>query len=221
MTPPSPGPSPADPRETRLRAFADEWRANEERQRGEQRWLRWATATVVCLAVAASLSALKYATFSNRTIARLNESAVRTGESSVAWQDHEVLRLRAYLFELHKERLSLEVEGARGSVSPPVLDDMLAHLRKYDELARRYLRDRARQERHAQQIEKHSDHLIRQADRAERHVTAYALTITIFQIGIAFVSLSLILRRRWPWYVGLLMLGAGMLQAANATWLWL
>lgn len=212
--------APATDDAARLAQFVADWQVHEREQQAQQRWMRWAATTLVCLAVSATLSSLKYATFSNRTIGRLNLSAASAAQSSSAWQDHEALRIRAYLYELHRERLDMDLEEARSRLLTETAKDMSARLDKYAALAKEHAQARDRSFTRAKAQERESDKLMKEADAAERHVNAYAFTITLFQIGVAFVSLSLITRRRWPWFIGLALQFAGALQALNATFLW-
>ena len=204
----------------RLNQFVADWQQHERAQEAQGRWMRWAATTLVCLAVSATLASLKYATFSNRTIGRLNQSAVSASESSSAWQDHEALRIRAYLFELHRERLEMDLEEAKARLLHGTATDMAARVTKYAALAKEHGKAREASYVRAQRKERESDALMKEAGLAERHVNAYAFTITLFQIGVAFVSLALITRRRWPWLMGLALQFIGAAQALNATFLW-
>lgn len=205
----------------RLRAFVREWRAHVAREEAERRWMSWATASLVCLAVASTLCGLRFGGVSSESIRGLNRAAAASSESTQAWSIHEMRRVRAYLFELHHERLALDLRGARRRSPREVVAEMEQHVEKYRQLAEEHARRRQQQLQVARDREARADAALLQAIRSEHHVNGFALAVTIFQGAVAFVSLSLILRRRWPWYAGLGIGALGLAQALNAQFLWL
>jgi hypothetical protein len=200
----------------RLQAFARDWQRHQTQEEAHQRWTRWVSTTLVGLVALTMLTGQRYTDYSNATIRALNWTAVASSEATTAWQRHENRRVRAYLFQLHRERLDLDRAGLQKRVSPDSLAAMDRRIARYAKLADEHWRARTEQLALAQAREKTADKRLREARKTERHVNAFSFAVTIFQIAIAFTSLALILRRHWPWYVGLVLAGLGLLQVVNS-----
>jgi hypothetical protein len=154
-------------------------------------WLKLAVLTVIVLAAAAGVSALK----SSECATRAQILAAREAQQ---WQDYQVVTLRKENFGLHRDILASlgrsEGKAAKAHKSPA------ARIKAYEEEMIRLNRER-------DQIKKEAQSLAAQEEELAQQAGELGLAVIFFQLGIMSSAAGALSRKKILW---LLSLGLGV-----------
>jgi hypothetical protein len=174
---------------------------------GEQKdtWLNILATITVLLALGATLSTLRVGSYSNRSI-------LRQTQASNQWAYFQAKSIKAYLYELQKERLELEIKQMQASAPKAVVDEYAAKIESYSKKLKTYEQERAEIQAEAKSLES-------QRDVAVLHSQAFGIAVILLQLAILLSSIAALMKKKAVWYLGLVLGGVGIIYFANGFWL--
>jgi hypothetical protein len=154
-------------------------------------WLKFAVLTVIVLAAAAGISALKSSDYATRV-------RIFAAREAQQWQDYQVVSLRKDNFGLNRDILaSLGHAESKTGKSPK---SAAARIKAYEEEMSRLNQER-------DQIKKIAQSLAAQEDALAQKAGELGLAVILFQLGIMSSGAGALFRKKILW---LLSLGLGV-----------
>lgn len=150
-------------------------------------WLKLAVMTVIVMAAAAGLSALKSSNYATR----VQISAAREAQH---WQDYQVVSLKKDNFGLHRDILaSLGLAEAKAAKAPKTT---AARIKSYEEEMGRLNQER-------DQIKKVAQTLAVQEEALAQKAGELGLAVILFQLGIMSSATAALTRKKILWLMSL------------------
>lgn len=171
----------------------------------KERWLNYLAVTTVLLALAATLSTLRVGSFSNRSI-------LRQAQASDQWSYYQAKSIKAYLYELQKDKLQLELK-LLGETPPKNVQEEFA--KKIDT----YSKQVARYDKEKDEIQKEARHLESERDLATLHSQTFGIAVILLQLAILLSSIAALMKKKPVWVLGLALGAVGCVYFANGFWL--
>lgn len=150
-------------------------------------WLKLAVLTVIVLAAAAGVSALKSSDFATRT-------QIFAAREAQQWQDYQVVTLRKDNFGLHRDILaSLGLSEGKAAKTHKSAS---ARIKAYEEEMVRLNRER-------DQIKKEAQSLAAQEEGLAHQAGELGLAVILFQLGIMSSAAGALSRKKILWLMSL------------------
>ena len=150
-------------------------------------WLKLAVLTVIVLAAAAGLSAIKFSGYATR-------AQIFAAREAQQWQDYQVVSLRKDNFGLHRDILaSLGLAEAKAVKAPKTA---AARIKAYEEEMGRLNQER-------DQIKKVAQSLAAQEEELTRKAGELGLAVILFQLGIMTSAAGALSRKKILWLMSL------------------
>lgn len=170
-------------------------------------WLNWLALTTVILAVCATMATFKGGGYSTKSV-------ITQTQESDQWAFYQAKSIKGYLYELHRDKLQLELKANGGSYSPEaaseykkVIDGAQAKIRKYEEE-----RDEIRKKAEALEVFR---------KECGAHSAAFGMGVIFLQIAILLSSIAALLNKKPLWVAGLAVGAIGIVHFANGFFLFL
>lgn len=155
----------------------------------KETWLNYLALTTVILAVCATLSTFKGGGFSTRAV--LSQS-----QASNQWAYFQSKGIKAYLYELQRDKLMLELKSLSVRLSSSLVMDYEKKIEYYQQKIRIYEVEKA-------QIEKEARTLESRRDDAQKHAQIFGLAVIFLQIAILLSSIAALVKQKYVWIIGL------------------
>lgn len=173
--------------------------AQKEKEKSE-RWTKYVSLSMVCIAVLAAIATLKGGGLSTRTLKEMNEATFNQTQASDQWSFYEAKSIKQNLYEIELDHLKNAVAS-----DPATLAKMKAKVEKYD-------KDKAETMALAKKYETARDSSRNAAAVVAEHSKQMGLAITLFQIAIALGAMCLIVKKKPLWAVSTIL---GVLATAQ------
>lgn len=152
-------------------------------------WLNYLALTTVILAVCATLATFKGGGYSTRAV-------LSQAQATDQWNYFQAKGIKAYLYELQKDKIELELTTLQGRDHQPAADafrrkadDYATKIKKYDTEKADIMKEAKRQE------------AIR--DDAQLHSRKFGIAVIFLQIAILLSSIAALLKKRYLWLTGI------------------
>jgi hypothetical protein len=175
-----------------LKQLVAEWRAEHAAQKEKERrdkWTRYVSLTMVCIAVLAAIATLRGGGFSTRTLKEMNEATYNQAKASDQWAFYQAKSIKQNLYQIELDHLNAAVPSAAAEVAK-----MKARVDKYD-------KEKADIMAEAQRDEAARDVARKTATSAAAHASEMGLAITLFQVAIALGAIALIVKKKSLWVI--------------------
>ena len=150
-------------------------------------WHKLAVLTVIVLAAAAGLSAIKFSGYATR-------AQIFAAREAQQWQDYQVVSLRKDNFGLHRDILaSLGLAEGKTAKAPKTA---AARIKTYEEEMSRLNQER-------DQIKKVAQSLAAQEEELTRKAGELGLAVILFQLGILTSAAGTLSRKKILWLMSL------------------
>lgn len=170
-------------------------------------WLNWLALTTVILAVCATMATFKGGGYSTKSV--LSQT-----QASDQWAFYQSKSIKGYLYELHRDKLQLELKAMGATFAPAAVTEYSnriaaaqAKIRKYDE------------EKEEIQVKARSLEEFRTSCGA--HSAAFGMGVIFLQIAILLSSIAALLKKKPLWYAGLAVGAVGVVHFVNGFFLFL
>jgi hypothetical protein len=171
----------------------------------KDRWLNYLAVTTVLLALAATLSTLRVGSFSNRSI-------LRQAQASDQWSYYQAKSIKAYLYELQKDKLQLELKLLDDNPPKNAQEEFAKKIDTYSKRVARYDQEK-------EDIQKEARNLESERDLATRHSQTFGVAVILLQLAILLSSIAALMKKKPVWFLGLALGAVGCVYFANGFWL--
>jgi len=172
-------------------------------------WLTYLALTTVILAVCATLSAARGASFSTKSV-------MFQAQATNQWAYYQAKSLKGYLYEIQREALELEQQKPDSGMTVVKEDKDKP---SYPELRQRkileYEEKISKYDEEKQQIQQEGKRLESLRDDAQRHSQIFSMAIVFLQIAILLSSVAALMKKRQLWYLGMAVGLIGMFYFAD------
>ena len=175
--------------------------AQKEKEKREA-WTKYVSLSMIALAVLAAIATQKGGGFSSTVLKQLNEATFNQAQASDQWAFYQAKGIKASLAESERDQFS-----ALGSADAKQAAALTARVERYD-------KERKEISNTAKDFEKKRDEARAASDKAVEKSRELGLSTSMFQIAIALGGVTLVVKKRWLWYVSLL---AGSLAVLQMT----
>lgn len=170
-------------------------------------WLNWLALTTVILAVCATMATFKGGGYSTKSV-------ITQTQESDQWAFYQAKSIKGYLYELHRDKLQLEL-SAQGSAFPAqsvidykkVIDSAQSKIKKYEE--------------EKEEIKKKAESLETFRQDCGAHSAAFGMGVIFLQIAILLSSIAALLKKKPLWVAGLAVGAFGIVHFANGFFLFM
>jgi hypothetical protein len=168
----------------------------------KEKWTTWLAITTVIIVVCATLSTFKGGGFSNRAL--MNQTS-----ASDQWAFFQAKSLKGYIFEMQKDNLELQAELLnKSNPTHGVLAKYQEKIASYNQKIKQYEGEKAEITLKAKEFET-------QRDDCKLHASAFGIAVIFLQISILLSSISALSKRKYVWYLSLLVGVVGIVYFIN------
>jgi len=183
--------------------------AQKEKEKRES-WTKYTSMSIVFIAVLAAIATQWAGKYSSRTLVELNNATFHQAKATDEWSYYQANSIKQNLYESIKELLPQEA-GAGQADGAKRDEAFKAKIADYD--------TRKKDSRKkAEDLEKQRDDARATATDSSKHGGGMGFAVAIFQISIAMGSICLVTKKKWLWYVSLLLAATATAQMAM-VWL--
>lgn len=173
----------------------------------KEAWLNYLALTTVLFAVCATLSTFKGGGYSTRSV-------LAQSQASDQWAYFQSKSIKGYVYEVQRDKLELELKEKGQKLSPGVMKDYESRIETYSKKISKYDEEKAAIEKEAKEKEG-----IR--DKSQEHAQMFGMAVIFLQIAILLSSISVLLKKKALWLIGLLCGKVGVFYFANGFFLFM
>jgi len=166
-------------------------------------WIQWVALTTTILAVCAALSTLKGGSNSTKT-------QLMTTQEANKWSHFQSKSIKQNLYEAQKDMLEVMKIQANTPKAQALIEKNLA---AYEANIKRYDKEK-------NEIKADAEKLIRLEQDYKKHGSNFQMAIMFLQIAILLSSIGALIKKKYMWYLGLIVGSAGIIFMTNGFWLW-
>jgi hypothetical protein len=159
------------------------------------------------VAVLAAIATQWAGRYSSRTLVELNKSTFNQALASDKWNEYQANSIKQNLYESLHEMVAPAVKPDAAETAKQN-DTFIAKVAKYKE-------GKDKTSKEAKDRENDRDQATAAATESAKHGSSMGLAISLFQIGIAMGSICLVVKKKWLWYVSMVL---AALATAQMFW---
>ena len=167
----------------------------------KEKWLNYLALTTVILAVCATLSTFKGASYSTRSVLSQTQAANQ-------WAYYQSKSIKGYLYEIQKESLELESKKDKVIGSKALAGEYGKKIAMYTQKINKYDEEKAVISKEAKRLE-----MLR--DDAQNHSGIFGLAVIFLQIAILLSSIAALMKKKVIWVIGVGSGAIGLIYFAN------
>ena len=164
----------------------------------EEKWVQWVALTTTILAVCAAIAAMNGSTCSTSI-------QLMTTQESNRWSYFQAKSIKQHVVNVERDLLALELLKAPAAELKVALETKIQAADA----------DIARYEKEKEEIKSTAETLQHDQSFLKRKGGHYGVAVMFFQISIMLSSIGALMRRKFPWIVGLVVGAAGLLYFIN------
>lgn len=193
-----------------LKGFIAELKADRAVQKEKERresWTKYTSMSLVFIAVLAAVATQWAGKYSGRTLVELNNATYHQAKASDQWSYYQANSIKQNMYEAMQEIApATDADNAAKRQQ-----DFKSKIAKYDE-------GKTTSKKMAEDLEKQRDDARATATGSSKLGGAMGFAVSIFQISIAMGSICLVTKKKWLWYVSLLLAALATVQMIS-IWL--
>jgi hypothetical protein len=168
--------------------------ASQEKERRES-WTKYASLSIVFIAVLAAVATQSSGKFSSQTLVQLNESTYNQARASDQWGYYQAKSIKQNLYEVNREQWQ-RGNSAADPAAKTVPEAMNAKIAKYEQ-------EKTEIQNEAKKLEGQRDRSRELAAESSRRGAKLGFSISTFQIAIAMGSICLLTKKKHFWFISL------------------
>jgi len=172
----------------------------------KEKWLNVLAVATVIYAVCATLSTFKGGSFSTRSL-------LSQAQASDKWAHFQSKSMKGYLYEIQKSVLELQAKQLT-TKDKQVAEDYDKLINNFSEKISNYNQEKNNLQKEATQLETNRD-------EAQKQSKPFGVAVIFLQIAILLSSIAALLKRKYVWYLGLLVGLVGLLYFADGFFLFM
>lgn len=168
-------------------------------------WLNWLALTTVILALCATMATFKGGGFSTKSV-------LTQTQASDQWAFYQAKSIKGYLYELHRDKLQLELKAEGARFAPEAAREYTDRIEAAQAKIKKY-------EDEKEEIQKKARKLEDFRNECGAHSAAFGMGVIFLQIAIVLSSIAALLKKK-PIYYGALAVGVlGVIHFVNGFYL--
>jgi hypothetical protein len=171
----------------------------------KDQWLNYLAVTTVLIALGATLSTVKGAGFTSKSI-------LKQTQASNEWAYYQAKSVKSYLYELQKEKIELDLRMLGPNAPKETVEQLQAMIQGYQKKVDKYEKEKEAIQAKARQLEAERDRML-------KHSEPFSMSVIFFQLAILLSSLATLMKKPSLWGVGAVLAVAGGVFFANGFWL--
>ncbi len=183
--------------------------AQKEKEKRES-WTKYTSMSLVFIAVLAAIATQWGGKYSSRTLVELNNATFHQAKATDQWSYFQANSIKQNLYESIQELRPRDAGAGEGDKAKHE-EAFKAKIAKYDE-------GKKDSKKNAEDLEKQRDDARAAATDSSKHGGGMGFAVAIFQISIAMGSICLVTKKKWLWFVSLLLAAIASAQMAM-VWL--
>jgi hypothetical protein len=182
-------------------------RAAQKEKEQRESWTKYTSMSLVFIAVLAAIATQWAGKYSSRVLVQLNNSTFYQAEASDQWSYYQAKSIKQNLYEALRE-MGPKTGAEQGTNSQAAFSSKIA----------KYETEKQEVKSKAEGLEKERDKARAAATQASESGSRMGSSIAIFQISIALSSICLVTKKRWLWYLSMILALAATVKMAM-VWL--
>lgn len=183
-------------------------RAAQKEKEQRESWTKYTSMSLVFIAVLAAIATQWSGKYSGRTLVELNNATYHQAKASDQWSYYQANSIKQNVYESMQEIAAPAVDEAAAKKRDAAFKSKIA---KYDD-------GKNTAKKTAEDLENQRDASRNMATDSSKHGGAMGYAVSIFQISIAMGSICLVAKKKWLWYVSLLL---AALATAQMIMVWM
>lgn len=169
----------------------------------KESWLQWVALTTTILAVAAAISSLKASSYSNQ---------VQVGATREAnqWAYFQSKSIKEHGFQLNRDVLI--ATQLLGKNDAKICDYLSSKIKEYD-------REIARYDLEKGEVKSVAERLQRDQEILKHHNVNFSMAVMLLQIAIMSSAVGALIKRKFPWFIGIAIGIVGLTYMVNGFFL--
>ncbi len=171
----------------------------------KDQWLNYLAVTTVLIALGATLSTVKGAGFTSKSI-------LMQTQASNQWAYYQAKSVKSYLYELQKEKIELDLHLLGANAPKETVEQLQAMIEAYQKKIDTYEVEKKSIQAEAKKLEAGRDRML-------KHSEPFSISVILFQLAILLSSLATLMKKPALWGVGAVLAIAGGVFFADGFWL--
>lgn len=172
-------------------------RASQKEKEKKESWTKYTSMSLVFIAVLAAVATQWAGKYSSRVLVEMNNATLHQAKASDQWSYYQANSIKENMYD-SLNKLAPGDPNASTADKAKLQKDFDAKIAKYED-------GKAKSKAEAEGLEKQRDTARDKASDASRHGGGMGTAIAIFQISIAMGSICLVTKKKWLWYVSILL----------------
>jgi len=172
-------------------------RAAQKEKEKRESWTKYTSMSIVFIAVLAAVATQLAGKYSGRTLVSLNHATFAQAKASDAWGEYQANSIKRNLYETMRDSTAKSSAGG-GADAGKQEEAFKSKVAKYEQR-------QADAKKQADDLEKDRDKFITAAADSTSHGGNMGSIVSYFQISIALGSICLVAKKKWLWYVSMLL----------------
>jgi hypothetical protein len=181
-------------------------RAAQKDKEKREAWTKYTSISIVFIAVLAAVATQQAGKFSGRTLVELNRATFAQAKASDKWGEYQANSIKRNLYEITRQSAP---KGAAESDA-----DAAKREKAFADKIAKYEQNQQQKSQEATDLEKQRDDCLARADVSSARGGNMGSAVSIFQISIALGSICVVAKKKWLWYVSLLLAVAATVKMA-------
>jgi len=170
-------------------------------------WLNWLALTTVILALCATMATFKGGGYSTKSV-------LTQTQASDQWAFYQAKSIKGYLYELHRDKLQLELKALGGTFAADAVMDYSNRISMAQAKIKKYEEEKVEIQNKAKNLEDFRN-------ECGAHSSAFGMGVIFLQIAIVLSSIAALLKKKGLWYGALAVGILGIVHFANGFYLFL
>ncbi len=190
-----------------LKTFIADLKADKVSQKEKEKreaWTKYTSMSIVFIAVLAAVATQWAGKYSSRTLVALNDSTFNQALATDQWNYYQANSIKENLYQTIHDQPANAVDAT--------VPDAAKREQIFNDKVKKYETTKADSKAKAEDFEKKRDAARAAATDSSTHGGGMGQATAIFQISIAMGSICLVTRKKWLWYVSLLLAAAATVQ---------
>jgi hypothetical protein len=172
----------------------------------KEKWMTYLSITTVLIAVCATFSTFKGGGYGTKSL-------MSQTRASDQWAFYQSKSIKSYIFGMQKDNLELQ----RFSLAKSNNSNEL--IGKYDKQINEYTKKIEQYEAEKEQASKDAKSFEKERDDCKIHSAAFGVAVIFLQISILLSSISALAKRKFVWYISLIVGAVGVFYFFNGFFL--
>jgi hypothetical protein len=195
-----------------LKGFIADLKADRAAQKEKEKreaWTKYTSMSLVFIAVLAAIATQLSGKFSGRAGTELNKATLSQASASDAWGEYQANSIKRNLYEVMRIYAPKDASASA--------DDAAKRDKDFTDKIAKYQQGQKDAQTKATDFEDQRKHSLEIVDFATKHAGRMSTAVSIFQISIAIGSICLVTKKKWLWYIAIVL---ASLATAQMLYVW-